>query len=185
MCIATLVSLALLSVAVLFLYVVRARGGVWGGVRAYMCFAPLLLVFTVAASARRPAAVRAAALAAALGFLALDARQLYAFLRYKGSDHEDQSRWARSVEPYFARDPPRRVLGRLFLYGYLHYPTEIIWSPPRDYRELRALEEKVSFDYAVINDASPLRLFLIQNPRYVRVNRDDRDAELLIFRRLE
>lgn len=184
LCLAALLALLLLSVAVLFLYVVRARGGVWGGVRAYMCFAPLLLVFTVAASARRPAALRAAALAVAIGFLALDARQLYAFLRYKGSDHEDQSRWERSVAAAVARDPPRRILGRLFLYGYLHYPTEIVWSPPRDHRELRALEDKLGFDYVVINDASPLRLHLIQNPRYVRVNRDDRDAELLIFRRL-
>ncbi len=185
LCLATLAALLLLSVAVLFLYVVRARGGVWGGVRAYMCFAPLLVVFVVMASPRRPATPRVAALVAAAGLLALDARQLYAFMRYKGSDHEDQSRWERYVASFAARDRPRRILGRLFLYGYAHYPTEVIWSPPRDYRELRALEDKLMFDYVAINAASPLRLHLIQNPRYVRVNRDDRDAELLLFRRLE
>ncbi len=41
------------------------------------------------------------------------------------------------------------------------------------------------FDYVVINDRSPLRLHLIKNPRYVRVNKEDKAAELLIFRRLD
>lgn len=185
-CLGTLAALAVLSVAVLFLYVVRARGGVWGGVRAYMCFEPLLLILALGGLAR--VAVwprRATALLLATLFLALDERQLYAFLRYKGSDHEDQGRWARYVASYVAREHPRRILGRLFLYGLEHYPTEIIWSPPRDYPELRALEDKLMFDYVVINDRSPLRLHLIRNPRYVRVNKDDRAAELLIFRRLE
>ncbi len=125
------------------------------------------------------------ALAAAALFVLLDARQLYAFLRYKSSDHEDQRRYADYVAGYTAREQPRRILGRLFLYGLDHYPTEIIWSPPRDYPELRALEDALPFDYVVINDRSPLRLHLIRNPRYVRVNREDRAAELLIFRRLE
>jgi len=183
---ATLVSLFALSLAVLFLYVVRARGGVWGGVRAYMCFAPLLLVFAVGALRGMRAPPRGAlALAFAALLLLLDTRQLYRFLRYKSSDHEDQGRHARYVADYVAREQPRRILGRLFLYGFLHYPTEIIWSPPRDYPELRALEQKLMFDYVVINDRSPLRLHLIRNPRYVRVNKDDRGAELLIFRRLE
>jgi hypothetical protein len=172
---ATLVSLFALSLAVLFLYVVRARGGVWGGVRAYMCFAPLLLVFAVGALRGMRAPPRGAlALAFAALLLLLDTRQLYRFLRYKSSDHEDQGRHARYVADYVAREHPRRILGRLFLYGFLHYPTEIIWSPPRDYPELRALEQKLIFDYVVINDRSPLRLHLIRNPRYVRVNKEDR-----------
>jgi hypothetical protein len=183
---AMLVSLGLLSVAVLFLYVVRARGGVWGGVRAYMCFAPLLLVFVVGAlRGLRPLPRGALALAFAALLLLLDSRQLYRFLRYKSSDHEDQTRHAGYVAGYVAREHPQRILGRLFLYGFLHYPTEIIWSPPRDYPELRALEARLMFDYVVINDRSPLRLHLIRNPRYVRVNKDDKGAELLIFRRLE
>lgn len=182
---ATLVTLALLSAAVLALYVVRERGGVWGGVRAYMTFAPLLLIFVVSLLFRsRPPARELLSLALAGLLLALDARQLYAFLRYKSSDHEDQGRYSRYVASYVARESPRRILGRLFLYGLEHYPAEIIWSPPRDYRELRALEDALRFDYVVINDRSPLRLFLIRNPRYVRVNKDDRAAELLIWRRL-
>jgi hypothetical protein len=182
----TFASLLALSLAVLLLYVVRQRGGVWGGVRAYMCLAPLLLVLLVGWTARLRAPARnALALALAGLLLLLDSRQLYAFLRYKSSDHEDQSRHARYVAGYVAREHPRRLLGRLFLYGLEHYPTEIIWSPPRDYPELRALEARLMFDYVVINDQSPLRLHLIRNPRYVRVNREDRGAELLIFRRLE
>ena len=183
---ATLASLALLSGAVLFLYIVRARGGVWGGVRAYMCFAPLLLVFVVGAlRGLRPPLRGALALAFAALLLLLDSRQLYRFLRYKSSDHEDQTRHAAYVAGHVAREHPRRILGRLFLYGLDHYPTEIIWSPPRDLPELRALKDALMFDYVVINDRSPLRLHLIRNPRYVRVNRDDRGAELLIFRRLD
>lgn len=186
LCLAALVSLLLLSGAVLFLYVVRERGGVWGGVRAYMPLAPLLLLFGVGGLARLARARRqaAAGLVAAL-LLVVDERQLYRFLRYKSSDHEDQSRYAAYVAGYVAREHPQRILGRLFLYGLEHYPTEIIWSPPRDQLELRALEDKLMFDYVVINDRSPLRLHLIRNARYVRVNGEDRGAELLIFRRLE
>lgn len=185
-CMAALAALGLLSVAVLLFYVVRVRGGVWGGVRAYMCFQPLLLIFAVAGLSRaRPAPRRGLALLLASLFLALDARQLYAFLRYKSQNHEDQTRYARYVASYVARESPRRILGRIFLYGLEHYPTEIIWSAPRDYPELRALEDKLMFDYVVINDRSPLRLHLIRNPRYVRVNKEDRGAELLIFRRLD
>ena len=40
-------------------------------------------------------------------------------------------------------------------------------------------------EYVVINDSSPLRLLLIRNPRYFRVNKENRHAELLIFWRLE
>ena len=44
---ATFVSLGLLAVAVVSLYVVRERGGVWGGVRALMPWCPVLLVFSM------------------------------------------------------------------------------------------------------------------------------------------
>lgn len=187
LCLATLLSGLVLSALVLTLYVVRERGGVWGGVRAYMCLAPPLLICATPLLFRvRPALARGLTLSALLAaLLALDARQLYAFLRYKGADHEDQSRYAAYVASHVGRTAPRRIVGRLFLYGFEHYPTEIVWSPPRDFRELTALEKAVGYEYIVINDRSPLRLFLIRNPRYVRVNRDDRDAELLIFRRLE
>jgi hypothetical protein len=79
---------------------------------------------------------------------------------------------------------PTRIAGRLFLYGLSHYPVEVVWSLPNDYRELRALEAKIAYDFLVVHERSPLRLFLIRNPRYLRINKDDRDAELLIFRRL-
>jgi hypothetical protein len=184
---ATAVSLALLSLAVLCLYVVRVRGGVWGGVRAYMCFMPLLVVFATPLLFRvrglRWRLATAAGVVAAMLWLA--DWQLYAFMRYKGSDHEDQERHERYVASYVERFAPRRLVGRLFLYGLRHYPTEIVWSLPRDYAELRALEEKVPFEFIVIPERSPLRLFFVRNPRYLRVNKEDRGAELLIWRRLD
>lgn len=183
---AALASLGLLSVAVLLLYVVRERGGVWGGVRVYMMLAPPLLVCASAPLLRAPPRPRAVSLlAAAALLLVLDARQLHFFLRYKSSNFEDQSRYARYVEGYVARGAPRRIVGRLFLYGLDDYPTEIVWQYPRDYAEFRALEKLLPFDYLVLNGANPLRLFVIRNPSYVRVNRDDRASELLIFQRLE
>ncbi len=182
----TFASLSGLSVAVLFLYVVRVRGGVWGGVRAYMAFVPLLAILTAGALRSLGAKARAAA-AALLVMLCLDssARQLYLFWRYKSQNLEDDSRCSRDVVAAVGRAGPRRIAGRLFQYGLLSYPTEIIWSLPRDYPELAALERAVSFDYIAIAPQSPLRLFLVKNPRYLRVNKDDRSAGLLIFRRLD
>jgi len=181
-----LASFALLLAASLLLYVIRERGGVWGGVRAFMFLAPLMWVLLLAALWRLPRPGRRAAVlgAIALACLWLDARQLRFFARYKASDHEDQSRHARYVESYLDRQPPGRVLGRLFLYGLERWPVEVIWSPPRDRRELEGLERAVSFDFAVVHWKSAQRDLFVRNPAYLRVNREDRDAELLIFRRL-
>ncbi|MGE3373302.1 MAG: hypothetical protein AB7O37_07220 [Vicinamibacteria bacterium] len=82
------------------------------------------------------------------------------------------------------RQPPGRVLGRLFLYGLERWPVEVIWSPPRDRRELERLERTLGFDFAVVHWKSAQRELFARNPAYLRINRDDRDAELLIFRRL-
>ena len=83
-----------LSAAVLVLYVVRARGGVWGGVRVYMAWAPLLLVFSVPLLLRSRWRILGWLLAAAVaaGFLAMDLRQIRFFNRYKRTDLEDQRR---------------------------------------------------------------------------------------------
>jgi len=183
---ATLVSLGLLTAAVLTLYVVRERGGVWGGVRAYMCWAPLLLCFALVPLLRIRGLLARGALVAALtaAFLYVDQRHLSFFFRYKTTDHEDQDRQARYLEQYVDRFQPRRLLARNYLYGLSHYPVEVIWSLPRDRHELVRLEREIPFDFLVIHQVSPLRLALIQNPHYRRVNKDDRDAELLIWRRL-
>jgi hypothetical protein len=184
--VAALVSLAALGVAVVLFYVVRERGGVWGGVRAVMPWVPLLIVLAV------PLAFRAGPRAAALGlllavgvvFIAIDRQQIRFLNHYKAANLEDQARYARYIERYVDRDHPQRIVARVFLYGLWHYPVEMIWSLPRDMDELRALEDAVPFDFLVIHETSPLRLGLIANPRYLRVNKDDRGAEQLIWRRL-
>ena len=116
---ATLASVAMLSGAVLLLYVVRARGGVWGGVRVYMAWAPLLLVFAVPVLLRSPSRVVSWALAAALavGFVAMDFRQVRFFNRYKKSDLEDQRRNELYIAGYIDRYGPQRIVSRSFTYG--------------------------------------------------------------------
>jgi len=183
---ATLCSLGLLTAAVLAVYVVRQRGGVWGGVRAYMGWAPLLLCFALAPLVRLRAAWGRAALLAALvaAFVHVDRRHLDFFYRYKAADHEDQDRQARLIERSVDPFRPRRVVARNFLYGLSHYPVEVVWSLPRDQQELSRLERAIPFDFLVIHRVSPLRLALVGNPHYRRVNKADKDAELLIWRRL-
>jgi hypothetical protein len=183
---ATLVSLGLLTGAVLAVYVVRERGGVWGGVRAYMCWAPLLLCFALAPVMRARALLARAALVAALAaaFLHVDQRHLYSFFRYKTTNHEDQERQARTIERYVDPFQPRRLVARNYLYGLAHYPVEIVWSLPRDRHELIRLERTLPYDFLVIHRINPLRRALIHNPHYRRLNKDDKGAELLIWRRL-
>jgi hypothetical protein len=183
---ATLVSLALLLAAVLTLYVVRERGGVWGGVRAMMPWAPVLLVFATPLlfAVRRRAVAAALVLACGLGFAALDRWQAYFFFRYKQSDYEDQARNAAYIAPYLDPYRPARIASRSFLYGLSHYPVEVIWSLPRDGPELKALNDAVPYDFLVIHEKSPLRYTLMDNPRFLRVNKNDRGAEFLVWRRL-
>ena len=183
---ATLVSLALLTAAVLTLYVVRERGGVWGGVRAYMAWMPLLLIFAtplLLAPRRRAVTVTLAALVAA-GAVALDLWQVRFFNRYKGTDLEDQARNAAYLSRYLDAYHPHRIVSRSFLYGFQHYPVEVIWSLPRDGRELAALNQAISYEFLAIHEKNPLLSVLRDNPRFLRVNREDRGAEVLIWRRL-
>jgi hypothetical protein len=184
--IAALVSLAALGAAVLFFYVVRERGGVWGGVRAALPWVPLLVVLAVPLAFRarpRPLAL-GLLLAAGLAFAAIDRQQVRFLNHYKAANLEDQTRYARYIADYVERYHPQRIVARVFVYAFWHYPVELIWSPPRDMAELHALESALPFDFLVIHETSPLRLGLIGNPRYLRVNKDDRGAELLIWRRL-
>src|SRR6266851_1047501 len=183
---ATLVSLALLTAAVLTLYVVRERGGVWGGVRAYMAWMPLLVIFATPLlfAPRRRAVTLVLALVVAAGALALDRWQVRFFNRYKGSDLEDQARNATYLSRYLDAYHPHRIVARSFLYGFQHYPVEVIWSLPRDGRELAALNQAISYEFLAIHEKSPLLGVLRDNPRFLRVNREDRGAELLIWRRL-
>ena len=183
---AVFVSLGLLVLATFAFYVVRLRGGVWGGVRAFMPWAPVLLVLATPLlfRPRRAALTAALVLASGLAFLALDRQEIRFFNRYKSSDLEDQERRADYLGKYIDAQHPRRVLTRNFFYGFTRYPVEVIWSPPADPRELAKLESAIDYDFVALPWQSPLRLAFIQNPRYLRVNKPDRDAELLIWRRL-
>jgi hypothetical protein len=183
---ATLLSLALLTAAVLCLYVVRERGGVWGGVRAYMAWMPLLLVFATPLlfAPRRRALVAALALAVAAAAASLDLWQVRFFNRYKGTDLEDQARNAAYLSRYLDAYHPQRIASRSFLYGFQRYPIEVIWSLPRDGRELAALNQAISYEFLALHEKSPLIPVLRDNPRFLRINKDDRGAEFLIWRRL-
>jgi hypothetical protein len=183
---ATMASLALLTGAVLALYVVRERGGVWGGVRAYMAWMPLLLVLATPLlfAPRRLALTAALTAGVAAGALWLDLWQVRFFNRYKSTDLEDQARAAAYLSRYLDGYKPHRIAARSFLYGLEHYPVEVIWSLPRDGRELAALNQAISYEFLAVHEKSPLRSVLLDNPRYVRINKDDRGAEFLIWRRL-
>ncbi len=180
------VALLLLTVAVFTLYVVRERGGVWGGVRVYMPWSPVLLVLVTPLLFRpwkgRAAWVLAGTLAA--GFWALDRWQMAFFNDYKAVDLEDQERQSRYIARYVDKLRPHRIAARAFSYGLTHYPVEVIWSLPRGNRELWDLEAAVPFDILAFHEKHPLRFSLLENPRYVRLNKDDRGAEFLVFRRL-
>jgi hypothetical protein len=183
---ATLASLALLTAAVFTLYVVRERGGVWGGVRAYMAWMPLLVVFAAPLlfAPRRRAVTAGLALAAGTGALALDLWQVRFFNRYKGSDLEDQSRNAAYLSRYLDAYQPVRIASRSFLYGFQRYPIEVIWSLPRDGGELAALNQAIPYEFLSLHERSPLVPVLRDNPRFLRINKEDRGAEFLIWRRL-
>lgn len=183
---ATLASLALLLGAVLAVYVIRGRGGVLGGVRAFLPWAPLLLVVALAPLLRLRSRLAQAAIVTviALGCVELDRRQIYFFNRYRASDHEDQERFARLLQRETDAARPHRVLARAFLYGYERWPVEVIWQLPRDARELRELERTVAFDVvAVHNKSADQRRLFGNNPNYRRLNRPD--EEYIVWRRLQ
>jgi hypothetical protein len=183
---AILISLALLLLAMFPLYVIRLRGGVWGGVRALMPFAPLLLVVATPLlfRARRPAWAGALVLATAAGFTLLDRQEIRFFNRYKTTNLEDEERQAAYLGSYIDRHHPRRIVAKVFAYGFTRYPVEVIWSLPQDGRQLAELERAVAYEFIAVHWRNPLRIALIRNPRYVRMNKPDREAELLIWRRL-
>lgn len=164
----------------------RERGGVWGGVRAYMAWMPLLVVFATPLlfAPRRRAVTAGLALAVATGALALDLWQVRFFNRYKGSDLEDQSRNAAYLSRYLDAYHPVRIASRSFLYGFQHYPIEVIWSLPRDGGELAALNQAIPYEFLALHERSPLVPVLRDNPRFLRINKEDRGAEFLIWRRL-
>ncbi|MCU0242409.1 MAG: hypothetical protein MUF51_08300, partial [Vicinamibacteria bacterium] len=180
-------SSGLIVMAMFAAYVVRAKGGVWGGVRALMPWSVLWLILTAVGLVKlvqRKWALVIVVAVLVFGFVVMDRLQVYHFYRLKYADREDQARCESYMERYLGRGQPRRILARNFLFGLHNYPVETIWSLPRDYEEMRALEQAIGFDYVILQERSPIRLHFVQNPRYIRINKEDKGAEFLIWRRL-
>ena len=183
---AVLVSTALLFAAMTVIYVVRERGGVWGGVRALMPMAPFFVIFLCGLKvARIPASILVTTLVCASLFL--DSWQITFFNRYKGTNLEDQNRAATFIEERTKRFAPRRVVGgRYFQYGFRNFPVEVVWSGADDMADLNRLYAKAPFDFVVIHRRSPTRFDLRSDRRYEWLNADEgQAAEYQIYRRIE
>jgi hypothetical protein len=175
-----------LFAAMVAIYVVRERGGVWGGVRALMPMAPFFIIGLCGLSLRRRDAL-ALTIAGAATFLYLDSWQIRFFNRYKAVNLEDQDRAATFIEERTRRFAPRRVVGgRYFQYAYRNFPVEIVWSGADDIGSINRLYPKFPFDMVVIHRRSPMRFDLRKDPRYEWVNADEgQGAEYQIYRRVE
>ncbi len=182
---ATLLSTVLLFAAMVVIYVVRERGGVWGGVRALMPMAPLLLIGLCGIRTGR---VQTGVLLAALisTSLFLDSWQIAFFNRYKGTNLEDQDRAATFIEERTRRFAPRRVVGgRYFQYGFRNFPVEVVWSGAHDMGSLNRLYAKFPFDFVVIHRRSSMRFDLRKDLRYEWLNAEEgQAAEYQIYRRV-
>jgi hypothetical protein len=182
---ATSFSTLLLFAAMVVVYVVRERGGVWGGVRALMPMAPL---FVIGLCGLRLGRAAAGALVATMIMtsLFLSSWQIAFFNRYKGSNLEDQSRATKFIEERTRRFAPRRVVGgRYFQYGYLNFPVEVVWSGADDIGSLRRLYAKFPFDFVVIHRRSAMRFDLRKDSEYEWLNADEgQAAEYQIYRRV-
>ena len=166
-------------------YVVRERGGVWGGVRALMPMAPLFVVGLCGLTMGRiPAGLLATLLVSSSLFL--DSWQIAAFNRYKSTNLEDQDRAATFIETRTKRFAPRRVVGgRYFQYGFRNFPVEVVWGGTDTMESLNRLYLKAPFDFVVIHRSSTMRFDLRKDERYEWVNAEEgQAAEYQIYRRI-
>jgi len=182
---AVVLSTALLFAAMVVVYVVRERGGVWGGVRALMPMAPLFVVILCGLRMGRiPTGILATILVAASLFL--NSWQIAFFNRYKGSNLEDQDRAATFIETRTKRFAPRRVVGgRYFQYAFRNFPAEVVWSGADTMANLNRLYLKAPFDFVVIHRRSTMRFDLRKDQHYEWLNADEgQAAEYQIYRRV-
>lgn len=182
---AVLASTALLFAAMIVIYVIRERGGVWGGVRALMPMAPLVVIPLCGLRLGRIGS--GAVIASVVGLsLFLNSWQIAFFNRYKGSNLEDQDRAATFIEERTRRYAPRRVVGgRYFQYGFRNYPVEVVWSGGDNMASLNRLYLKAPFDFVVIHRRSAMRFDLRKDHRYEWLNAaEGQAAEYQIYRRI-
>jgi hypothetical protein len=151
----------------------------WSGYRYAIFLMPAFLPLVVRAGGRSWAVPAGLALTGLL--LLLGARVV--FNDYKASRQRRQAGIADYVERYLPAPPPRIVLPNGWLYGWRHDPTEVI-SSLEDGTALRRLERVIPFDYVVLPAGTALHQDTESRQRYQRVNLDDGDAPLVVFRRL-
>ena len=163
-------------VALLFGVYVVAQ---WSGYRYAMFLMPGFLPLVVPHGRRVWAIAGVFAVAALL--LLVSVRTV--FNDYKASRQKRQIGIADYVERYVPEPPARIVVPSGWLYGWRHDPTEVITSLA-DGDALRRLERMVPFDYVVLPPGTVLHQDTEARRRYQRVNTDDVDAPLVIFRRL-
>lgn len=182
---ATVFSTCVLFAAMVVIYVVRERGGVWGGVRALMPMAPLFVIGLCGLRLNKGLSVIALAALVSTS-LYLDSWQIQFFNRYKATNLEDQDRAATFIETRTKRFAPLRVVGgRYFQYGFRNFPVEVVWSGVDDVGDLDRLYPKFPFDTVVIHRRSNLRFDLRKDPRYEWTNADEgQAAEYQIYRRI-
>jgi hypothetical protein len=173
-----------LMVAVLFGVYVIAQ---WSGFRYLMFLMPALLPSLVVPLGGSGPIFRRAALPALLlaASLVLDARTLALLNAYKASRQKRQEGIAAYVERYVDTRRLTRVgLTNGWLFGLRHYPAEVISSVPDGGGELRLLERAVWFDYLVLPGDTPLAGEMAGRLKYRRVNGEDPEPPLLVYRRL-
>ena len=89
------------------------------------------------------------------------------------------------VERYAdVRGITRIALTSGWLFGWRHHPVEVISSIPEAGGELRLLEQRIWFDYLVLPGDSPLGPEWDARARYRRLNADEPEPQLLMYRRL-
>jgi 4-amino-4-deoxy-L-arabinose transferase-like glycosyltransferase len=163
-------------VALLFVVYVVVQ---WSGYRYAMFLMPPFLPLVVG-TGRRPWGA-AAPIAVSGLVLLIGCRAV--FNDYKASRQRRQTGIADYVDRYLPVPPQRIVLPNGWLYGWRHESSEVI-SSLEDGAALRRLERVVPFEYVVLPAGAALHQDAESRLRYERVNGDDADAPLIIFRRL-
>jgi len=148
----------------------------WSGIRYLMALGP---PFLVVLAGRRLAL--AAIVAASIG-TTVSALQI--FNGYKTSRQRRQEVMTAYVDRYVPPGQSRVTFIAGYHYGWHHYPVEVIANAPEEEEPMRALAQAIWFDYLILPADSPIVGRLDKRARYERLNGDDREAPLLIYRRL-
>jgi hypothetical protein len=170
-----------MMVAVVFLSVVTR----WSGFRYLMFVIPPFLPWIVTDREGAGRLRTAIPVAVAAACLLLEGSVLRIHNGYKTSRQRRWNAVTAYVERYVGDQPLLRiVLPNGWAFGLKRYPTEVISSLPRQSGHLRHLERAVWFDYLVLPADSPFASESDARRRYVRLNADDAEAPLKVYRRL-